>query len=461
MHGFVRYAVAAVSVVLFLAAAPLADVPASDDSPMRLPPAPLQTLPVSNADALSRFFSARAAGGPLRVLHIGDSHIARDAFSGDLRAMLTDGHTPGARGMIPPGPVYPFFAARGIEVDMSDGWTVHRARNDDASGPFGLMNARVEAAPATSPWIVVSGIDHPADRLVIGYWRQPDGGAIQVRVDAALHAFQTDGNNGPAFAAVPVPEGTQIIRVSAAGDGPVALLSLSLEADEAGVTLSNTGWPGATAQIMTQWDDDVLRMELARLAPHLIIISYGTNEGFDDELDLAAYETTLRNQLMRLKRFAPSASLLLTGGPDGTRLPFYADTDARAPHEWTCAPLTDAERRDYAALMEAESETLLRWHDPPHLSSVLALQKRVALEAGVAHWNWRQAMGGACAVHDWRLAEPQWARPDHVHLTSAGYAASAAALAAALNGAFVAWTALREGETVSDRDRSHSGATKD
>jgi len=318
------------------------------------------------------------------------------------------------------------------------------------------------AEARTSPWIALSGFEMPVERLLIGYWQQPEGGALQIMVDGKVHAVPTSGEAGPAFAAVPVKEGAQIVRLAAAGDGPVALFSVALEADAPGAVLSNAGWPGATAEIMARWDDAVLRMELQRLKPDLIIVSYGTNEGFDDKLDLGAYEAVLREQLARLKRFSPQASLLLTGGPDGTRLPFYADTEAREPHEWACAPLTDAERQEYAQLIADESETLLRWHDTPQLAALLALQKRVALDLGTAHWDWRAAMGGPCSVHDWRLAEdPQLARPDHVHLTGEGYKASAKALFDALNGAFVARLKDREGPPVSDRDSSGSGVTRD
>jgi lysophospholipase L1-like esterase len=200
---------------------------------------------------------------------------------------------------------------------------------------------------------------------------------------------------------------------------------------------------------MQRWDDDVLRLELQRLDPHLIILSYGTNEGFDDELDLDAYEANFRDQITRLKRFAPNASVLITGGPDGARLPFYADTESRDPEEWTCAPLSNAERETYAALIAAESVSLLRWHEPPMLKPVLSVQREVARDGGAAHWNWREAMGGACTVHDWRLADdPQLARPDHVHLTGEGYALSARMLMDALNGAFVAWQGDGKGQAV-------------
>lgn len=405
--------------------------------------------PIVNPAALSSYFKAQASDTGVRVLQLGDSHIARDTFSGDLRTLLGADGMPGARGMLPAGLVYPFLSTRGVELDMSTDWEIFPARAEDASGPFGMMSARIVARAGTAPWIALSGFELPVDRLLLGYWRQPTGGVIQVRVDGRLHAIPTHGEAGPAFAAVPVSMGAQIIRIAAAGNGDVTLLSLLLEAEQEGAVLTNAGWPGATAELMAAWDDDVLRLELQQLRPNLIIISYGTNEGFDDELDIEAYTALLKVQLERLKRFAPQASLLLTGGPDGTRLPFYADTDAREPDEWACVPLNDDERQAYVNLLGEKSEVLLRWHAPPKLDEVFTRQRSVAAELGVAHWNWRKAMGGECSVHAWRFAEdPQLARPDHVHLTGEGYALSAQSLKKALDGAFVAWMGDREGVAV-------------
>lgn len=413
---------------------------------------------ITNPEALAPWFRAVAAGGPLRVLHLGDSHLARDTFAGDLRAALAGRAGAGARGMLPPGPVYPFHMARGVELDMSPDWTVAAAMDEAAVGPFGLASARAEADAGTDAWIALSAIEGPAARLVIGYLRQPGGGAVQVLADGAVSAFTTDtgvgdggagdGAAGHAFAAVPLSPNVQLVRVAAAGNGPVTLTSLALEADTGAAQVTSFGWPGATAAIMARWDDAILRAELDRLSPQLIVVSYGTNEGFDDDLDTDEYAALFEAQIGRLRRLAPGAAVLVTGGPDGTRLPPFVDPDARAPDEWACAALTPDERARYAALVDGAAVALARWHDPPNLAPVLAAQARAASKAGAAHWDWRAAMGGACSVHDWRLAEPPLARPDHVHLTAEGYAASAAALLAALDGAFVAWTGAGEGVSV-------------
>ncbi len=128
-------------------------------------------------------------------------------------------------------------------------------------------------------------------------------------------------------------------------------------------------------------------------APDLVIIAYGTNEGFDDLLDPLAYERLLREQIRRVRQAAPSASILIVGAPEAMR----------GEGGGTCA--NDPERR---------------WRPPAMLSVVRDVQHRVAAEMGVAFWDWRGRMGGECSAHALTLGAEPLMRQDHVHFTGAG-----------------------------------------
>lgn len=128
-------------------------------------------------------------------------------------------------------------------------------------------------------------------------------------------------------------------------------------------------------------------------APDLVILAYGTNEGFHDQLDLAAYETLLRNQIARLRTAAPGAALLLLGAPEAMR----------GEGGGICA-------EDPAG----------RWAPPVMLALVRDVQHRLAAETGVAFWDWRGRMGGHCASHRLTLGPEPLMRGDHVHFNDAG-----------------------------------------
>ena len=127
--------------------------------------------------------------------------------------------------------------------------------------------------------------------------------------------------------------------------------------------------------------------------PDLVVIAYGTNEGFDDLLDPLAYEAMLRGQIERVRRMAPGTAMLILGAPEAMR----GDGGGR------CAG--DADHR---------------WKAPEMLSVVRDVQHRVAAQEGVAFWDWRGRMGGDCSAHALTQGETPLMRGDHVHFTGTG-----------------------------------------
>lgn len=129
----------------------------------------------------------------------------------------------------------------------------------------------------------------------------------------------------------------------------------------------------------------------------LIVLEYGVNEGFEDALDLAAYEHLLRSELTRLQTEASNAALLILGAPE-------------------------AMRGEGGGTCPGNIET--RWRAPPMLAVVRDIQQRVAASTSVAYWDWYGRMGGACSAYRLSLPGPlgddPMMRDDHVHFTQAG-----------------------------------------
>lgn len=128
-------------------------------------------------------------------------------------------------------------------------------------------------------------------------------------------------------------------------------------------------------------------------APDLVIIAYGTNEGFDELLDPRAYERLLRAQIERVWETSPGAGILILGAPEAMR----GDGGGR------CAG--DLEQR---------------WKAPEMLGVVRDVQHRVAAQMGVAFWDWKGRMGGDCSAFALTQGDAPLMRGDHVHFTFAG-----------------------------------------
>ena len=94
--------------------------------------------------ALSRFFSALAKveahqpGKTVTILHLGDSHIAADRFSGDLREQFQSRFGDAGRGMLMPG----LYLADGVKFDRGGEWQAALSTGK-VSGPYGLSGAKL------------------------------------------------------------------------------------------------------------------------------------------------------------------------------------------------------------------------------------------------------------------------------------------------------------------------------
>jgi lysophospholipase L1-like esterase len=190
-----------------------------------------------------------------------------------------------------------------------------------------------------------------------------------------------------------------------ADDGPVTVTSWASFRDHGGVALSNVGVIGAQLQHFGRTDDAVVATELRAYVPDLIVLAFGTNEGFAGRFDSQSYEAMLRAQIGRLRTLAPDVPILLLGAPDAlSRLPAL-----RKPGVIECGNGLFA---------------------PAALAQVRAVQRKVAGELRLAYWDWQARMGGPCSALRW--VESGRMRNDYVHFTSTGGAALAQLLQADL-----------------------------
>ena len=95
------------------------------------------------------------------------------------------------------------------------------------------------------------------------------------------------------------------------------LTSLATFRRGGGAIVSNLGVIGAQLAHFGRSDERVLRAELAAYRPDLIILAFGTNEGFDRRVSPRDYEAGLRAQIARIRRLAGAGvPILLVGAPD-------------------------------------------------------------------------------------------------------------------------------------------------
>ncbi len=86
--------------------------------------------------------------------------------------------------------------------------------------------------------------------------------------------------------------------------------------DDGGIALSNLGVVGSQLAHFARTDDGVVAEELKAYRPDLIVLAFGTNEGFALHFDPVAFEAVLRSQITRLRLLSGDVPILLLGAPD-------------------------------------------------------------------------------------------------------------------------------------------------
>jgi lysophospholipase L1-like esterase len=411
-----------------------------------------------NPAALSQTLGKLAAakpGQPLHVMVLGDSHTAADLISGALRERLQAWLGAGGRGVLPPGAPYPGYAPQQVEVGQSGGWIIEPSlilkitpeHPAPAPPPFGLTGWRLSSDKEGASLTLDAQREAFFDRVVVCGLATANGGVLEATSwgeAPAKISFAAEAP-GPVCRTLTLSQPRSHLQLTLAG-GPVSLTSLAVFRGNTGAVLSNLGVVGAQLRDLAARDDRVMAAELAAYRPDVILLAFGTNEGFDRGLDGAAYDALIHQQLARLRRLSPGSEILVLGPPDADMVRPDIPEDGKANAGFDCAPLSDAERRDYAELTAGRSPRLKRWYPAPGLAVVRDAQAKAALDEGAAFWDWSARLGGACSAHRMAASDPRLVRGDHVHFTADGAPLVANRLADDLMAAAAALRTTNSGE---------------
>lgn len=339
---------------------------------------------------------------PLRIIQLGDSHTAGDYFTGQLRLRLQRQFGNAGIGWLTPGYI---TNQRSHQVLLrSQGkWTLSDSKIAKHSGTFplgGLINTsagnsilelKIKEEPAAGQWqlsIWQQSRQTPWSLALAGgkLSKLPGQGAANSAWRLSSQVLDAHRVNG--------------LRLLAPAGGKLGGVILDRQAP--GITLDALGINGAVANVISRWDTASLQQQLQWRDPHLIILAYGTNEAFGKDLIPDTYETELRSVIRKLRAAAPNAAILLVGAPSAAK--------SKAPN----------------------SNGGCKLPLPPSLIKVQNSQRRIARQEKTLYWDWGAMMGGNCGAQLWLKQSTPFMRPDLIHMSPEGYAASADALYMAL-----------------------------
>jgi lysophospholipase L1-like esterase len=170
-------------------------------------------------------------------------------------------------------------------------------------------------------------------------------------------------------------------------------------------------------QLLQRLDNGNLAQDLRNIAPDVVVLAFGTNEGFNDNLDLAAYISQYEQIVRRLQSLRPGLRIVIVGPADAARPAGGCHAEGVGQHCASGATVQTA---------SADSESgHCHFPVPPKLNPVREAQRKLAERIGAAFWDWSSVQPGPCGAQVWAAANPPLMAHDFVHMTLEGYKQSA------------------------------------
>ena len=352
----------------------------------------------------------------LTILQIGDSHTAADFFTGRVRERLQELYGLGGSGYIVAGRPHAGVRSSLYSSDVSEGWSYEALQKSDERSRFYLsgFNAVARRAGAALNLNLRGALGY--DNIEVAFLRQPGGGRAQVTLDGTLSAeIDLDGAKGErAVVSVARSDGDtqpfRNIKVKSLSDQPVTITGVKVDRSGDGISYLSLGFPGATVQLLQKLAMKNLADDLRQMSPDIIVLAFGTNEGFNDALDIANYTSEYEQVLAKLKLLRPDARLVMIGPAEGARSRGGGCGSKPCPVSTSSEDVTGS---------------ICRYETPPKLAQVREAQRRIARDHDVMFWDWASIMPKNCGPQIWANAAPALMARDHVHFTLEGYRQSA------------------------------------
>ena len=395
--------------------------PAEPQSPAT-PTAPLSDEVTAQQVATAQPTPASVASGEVPghdyvILQIGDSHTAADLFTGEVRDRLQEKF--GAGGLfLPPGIPKAGVQSAEITIKADDAWTYKAMASTDEPNHFYLSGYTATASQSGAKVSFVAKSQQKFDAIDVSFLKTNGGGQADILLDGnVVDHVSLDGHPGDPLIRRLLPQGGQVgsfktLDVVTSSGGPVELSGVFVDQRQSGVSYLSVGFPGAQATVLKRMAPENLADDMSRIDPDMVVLAFGTNEGFNDNLDIDAYKASLTSIVATLKTGNPDMKIVFIGPPPGAR---KNDSCTDVHNACGTPPVAGS-----------------CWAQPPKLTQVRDAERDVAQAVGATFWDWSSVLPPACALEQGHLGDPAVFGPDRVHMTGKGYRDSADAFAQVL-----------------------------
>ncbi|WP_046245381.1 GDSL-type esterase/lipase family protein [Hymenobacter terrenus] len=327
-------------------------------------------------------------GRRVSVVHLGDSHVQADEFSGRVRQELQRSYGNAGRGLVFPYRVARTNGSPTVRTATRSGqWQARRVlAAPDSLLPIGLSGLSLATSDLDATFTLripsLPGPDYRFSKLTL--LRQPGPAAFDWQLrEAHGRLLGTLPGDTPGLASALLFDSLRsFVELSAARTSPRQtnglLYGLLLENGQAGLFYNAIGVNGAAVRHYNR--APLFFEQMPVLQPDLFIISLGTNDAYERDFDAVLFAQQLDTLVSRLRRRCPQADVLLTAPADSYRARRYRNPDL------------------------ARLRTVLRAYCQQH---------------DLAYWDFAAVQGGYGSMRAWQARG--LAQADLVHFTPKGY----------------------------------------
>lgn len=266
--------------------------------------------------------------GTIHIVHIGDSHIQADVFSGKLRQDFQTTFGNSGRGLIFPYKVAKTNEPSSFKTSSNVAWQSKRNVFPDQPMPIGISGVTIETGDTSSELKLVvkdqGGLDYSFNKLTLFHAKNDENFDFAV-YDSLYHEIgyvSTSAGSTNKFTSTLLfdkPYKQVMLKSCPRNTSQTCarIYGILLENSQPGVLYSMIGVNGAEFR---HFNASVYFTEqLSALKPDLVIISMGTNEGFAASFDKEKFYSQIDSLVSSIKRSNPGAEFLLTTPGDSFR----------------------------------------------------------------------------------------------------------------------------------------------
>lgn len=341
------------------------------------------------------------------IVHIGDSHIQADHFSGKVRQNLQIEFGNAGRGLIFPYRLAKTNGQESFKSSSNTDWQSKRCVFPDSLLPIGISGITINTTDSNAEIKIILSqdtlLDYGANQVTLFHEKGPS--TFDFLIYDTLECIQVFINSNlmgeyPFTSKVefdtPIK---QFVIKSYKRDSLQSyaqIYGLLLENNSKGILYNTIGVNGAEYRHYNLAEK--FNEQLPALKPALIIISLGTNDAYPKGFNASVLYQNIDTLVKSIQKYNPNTNILLTTPPDSFR--------------------GRGKKKQKNTDMKIARDTIVDY----------------CIKNNLAYWDLYEIMGGFGSIEKWKAKG--LARPDKLHFSKAGYEIQAELLYRALSNGF-------------------------